>query len=132
MGQDTKFKYQELTGKIIGCAMEVHNELGFGFPEIFYHRALAIELDFNNIPYEQEVHLPIHYKKNYIGRRVPDFLIEKKLIVEIKAVMHFEDSALVQALNYLEAFNLENGLLLNFGSNKLEIKRLLNRKFKSK
>ncbi len=113
-----------LTHKIIGCAMNVHNFLGNGFQEVIYQRALAIELKENGIFYYREKEVPIFYKERQIGTRRVDFLVEKKIMVEIKAVLQLEDAHLAQGLNYLTAYNLEIGLLINFGGKRLDFKRL--------
>ena len=126
-----EYKYSELTGKIIGCAMEVHKVLGNGFQEAIYQRALALELESQGIGFVRELEMLIHYKENHIGTRRVDFLIEEKISVELKAVIKLEDVHLAQAINYLEAYNLEIGLLLNFGSKSLEFKRVINAKHKS-
>jgi len=125
-------KYEELTYTIIGCAMEVHKILGNGFQEVIYQRAMAIELDNQNIVFGREIEMPIYYKDAGIGSRRVDFLIDHKILVELKAIIELEDVHLAQTLNYLEAFNLEIGLLLNFGSKSLQYKRLLNKKYDSK
>jgi len=111
-----EYKYSELTGKIIGCAIEVHKVLGNGFQEVIYQRALAKEMSLNKLFFEREFEMPIFYKKEHIGTRRVDFLVEKEVSVEIKAIACLEDVHLAQAINYLEAYNLEVGLLLNFGS----------------
>ncbi|MBI5475487.1 MAG: GxxExxY protein [Ignavibacteriales bacterium] len=121
-----EYKYSAITEKIIGCAMKVHNTLGNGFQEVIYQRALAIELGKININYAREVEMPIHYDDQEIGTRRVDFLVEAKVLVELKALTLLEDVHLAQALNYLEAFDLEVGLLINFGARKLEFKRLTN------
>jgi len=126
-----EYKYSELTGRIIGCAMEVHKVLGNGFQEAIYQRALALEFEMQGIAFARELEMLIHYKENHIGTRRVDFLVEEKISVELKAVIKLEDVHLAQAINYLEAYNLEVGLLLNFGSKSLEFKRVLNSKFKS-
>jgi GxxExxY protein len=113
-----------LTHKIIGCAMNVHNFLGNGFQEVIYQRALAIELKENGIFYHREKEVPIFYKERQIGTRRVDFLVEKKIMVEIKAVLQLEDAHLAQGLNYLTAYNLEIGLLINFVGKRLDFKRL--------
>ena len=113
-----------LTHSIIGCAMEVHNVLGNGFQEVIYQRALAIELDSVGVAYRREVEMPLFYKGHEIGSRRVDFLVENKLLVEIKAVLVLEDVHLAQGLNYLTAYNLETGLLINFGGTRLAFKRL--------
>lgn len=124
---DSTYKYSEITGKIIGLAMEVHKHLGNGFQEVIYQRALEIELAKNLIPFEREFIMPIMYKGDRIGTRRVDFLINNNISVELKAVIQLEPVHLAQAINYLEAYNLEIGLLLNFGSPSLQVKRLLNR-----
>lgn len=125
-----EYKYSQLTGKIIGCAMEVHNELGNGFQEVIYQRALGYEMELQNISFAREVEMPVFYKKNDVGSRRVDFLVDNKICVELKALIKLEDVHLAQAINYLEAFNLEVGLLINFGAPKLEFKRLHNKKYK--
>jgi GxxExxY protein len=133
-----EYLYSELTGKIIGCAMEVHNYLGNarlpdrqGFQEVIYQRALSYELELNKNPFSREVEMPIFYKNKDIGTRRVDFLGDEKICVEIKALTKLESVHLAQAINYLEAFNLEVGLLINFGNTKLEFHRLQNKKFKT-
>ena len=113
-----------LTHEIIGCAMEVHTVLGNGFQEVIYQRALAIELESRGISFQREQTMPLFYKSHKIGSRRADFLIEQKIMVEIKAVIRLEDVHLAQGLNYLTAYNFQIGLLINFGATKLEFKRL--------
>jgi GxxExxY protein len=124
--------HQELTGKIIAAAMEVHKNLGNGFQEILYQRALAIELSLMGIEFEREKEMDIFYKGEYIGNRRADFFIENKIMVEIKAVINLEDGHLAQAINYLEAYKMEIGLLINFGSKSLQFKRVHNNGLLSK
>jgi len=124
-----KYKYSELTSKIIGCAMEVHKILGNGFQEVIYQRALAKEMGLQNVNFNREFEMPIYYKEEHIGTRRVDFLVEDVVSVEIKALVKLEDVHLAQAINYLEAYNLEIGLLINFGSKSLEFKRLINSKY---
>lgn len=126
-----EYKYSELTGKIIGCAMEVHKILGNGFQEVIYQRALAKEMSLKEILYSREHEMPILYKMDQIGTRRVDFLVEGIISVEIKAITALEDVHLAQAINYLEAYNLEIGLLINFGSKSLQFKRLINSKFRN-
>lgn len=126
----SEYKYSELTGKIIGCAMEVHNELGCGFMEVVYQRALAFEMELQKISFVREFEMPIFYKQKQVGSRRSDFLVEDKISVELKAQTKLEPAHLAQAINYLEAFNLEVGLLINFGNTKLDFHRLQNKKFK--
>ena len=125
---DKKYKYSDETGKIIGLAMEVHKFLGNGFQEVIYQRALEIEFSINNIPFKREFEMPIIYKSEQIGTRRVDFLLYDKISVELKALIKLEPVHFAQAINYLEAYNLEIGLLLNFGAVSMEIKRLLNKK----
>lgn len=126
---DKEYKYSELTGKIIGCAMTVHSTLRNGFQEVIYQRALEIEMNDQGILFERESEMPIYYKAQQIGTRRVDFLVEGFISVELKALIQLEDVHLAQALNYLEAYNLEVGLLINFGSKSLEFRRLTNKKF---
>lgn len=109
--------------------MEVHKLLGNGFQEVVYQRALAVELGIKNIVFGREIEMPLYYKEVGIGTRRVDFLVDNKILVELKAIIELEDVHLAQALNYLEAFNLEIGLLINFGSKSLQYKRLLNKKY---
>jgi len=122
-----QYKYSELTSKTIGCCMAVHKILGNGFQEVIYQRALAIELQENNIAFEREKEMPIFYKEQHIGTRRVDFLVEGVVSVELKALTQLEDVHLAQAINYLEAYNIEIGLLINFGAKSLEFKRLINK-----
>jgi GxxExxY protein len=117
--------HSELTGKIIGCAMEVHRVLGNGFQEVIYQRALEIEMNEQELHFSREHEMNIFYKGVKIGNRRVDFFVEEKVMVEIKAVVQLEDVHLGQAINYLEAYGLEVGLLLNFGSPSLQFKRVM-------
>lgn len=126
-----QYKYSELTSKIIGCAMTVHKTLGNGFQEVIYQRALAIEMNLAGIAFNREFEMPIFYKKEQIGTRRVDFLVEGIISVELKAIIKLEDVHFAQAINYLEAYNLEIGLLVNFGETSLNFKRHTNKKFKS-
>ena len=119
-------KYKELTYKIIGCAMEVHKHLGNGFQEVIYQRALAIEMTTQGIEYSREHEMQIQYKGHDIGTRRVDFFVEEKIMVEIKALTGLEDVHLAQAMNYVEAYDLEIGLLINFGAKSLQHKRVHN------
>lgn len=124
-----QYKFSELTGKIIGCAMNVHNALGNGFQEVVYQRSLEYEMELQKIGFTREFEMPIFYKDKQVGTRRVDFLVENKISVELKALVNLEPVHLAQAINYLEAYNLEVGLLLNFGNTKLEFHRLQNKKF---
>lgn len=114
----------KLTYRIIGCAMKVHNTLGNGFQEVIYQRCLAIELERNNIEFLREQELPIFYEGIHVGTRRTDFIVAGEVMVELKALVKLEDVHLAQALNYLTAYQIEKGLLINFGSTSLEVKRL--------
>jgi GxxExxY protein len=124
-----QYKYSELTSKIIGCSMEVHKILGNGFQEVIYQRALAKEMILQDLSFARELEMPIFYKKDQIGTRRVDFLVQEVISVELKAMVKLEDVHLAQAINYLEAYNLEIGMLINFGGKSLEFKRLINSKF---
>ena len=121
-------KYEDLTYKIIGCAMEVHKQLGNGFQEVIYQRALAIEMQLQNIEFSREHVMDIQYKGYDIGTRRVDFFVENSIMVEIKALINLEDVHLAQAMNYVEAYKLEVGLLINFGARSLQHKRVHNNK----
>lgn len=125
-----KYKYSEETAAIIACAIEVHKEIGNGFQEVIYQRALSIEMNLRGISHVREQEMDIFYKGEKIGRRRVDFLVGEKICVELKAVSLLDDMHLAQAINYLEAFNLEVGLLINFGSRSLDFKRVMNKKYK--
>lgn len=114
----------DLTYKIIGCAMKVHSTLGNGFQEVIYQRALAIELRNAGLAYSREQEMSIFYDGEEIGKRRVDFLIEGEVLVELKAIVQLEDAHLAQGLNYLVAYNLDKGLLINFGARSLQVKRL--------
>ncbi len=124
-----EYKYSEITGKVIGCAMKVHSSLGNGFQEVIYQRALEIEMADVGLTFNREYEMPIYYKLQQIGTRRVDFLVEGVVSVELKAITALEDVHLAQAINYLEAYDLEVGLLINFGAKSLQHKRLVNKKF---
>lgn len=121
-------EHEELTHKTIGCAMQVHRALGNGFQEVIYQRALAIEFDHQNINFEREKVMPVFYRDLEIGTRRVDFFVEENIMVEIKARSELDGSHLNQAMNYLEAYKMKIGLLINFGANSLQFKRVHNNK----
>ena len=125
---NTDYKHSAITGKIIGCAMEVHRYLGNGFQERIYQRALAIEMSKQGLNFAVEFVMTVFYKGEYIGKRRVDFLVEDIVSVEIKARAELDDSHLNQAINYLEVYHIETGLLINFGAKSLQFKRLINSK----
>ena len=126
-----EYPESELTGKIIGCAMEVHRLLGNGFQEVIYQRALEIEMAQQGLEFSREHEMEIFYKAICIGTRRVDFFVEGKILVELKAIIQLEDVHLAQAINYLEAYNMKIGLLINFGSPSLQFKRVMKPKRKS-
>jgi GxxExxY protein len=123
-----EFNINDLTHKIIGCAMKVHNNLGNGFQEVIYQRALAIELRMSGLSFEREKEKPIFYYEELIGTRRVDFFVENAVMVELKALEKLEDIHKNQAINYLEAYNIADGLLINFGALSLDFKRVYNKK----
>lgn len=124
MGEN--YTYSGITGSVIGCAMRVHSELGNGFQEVIYQRSLAIEFQEENIRYVRELTMPLFYKNKEVGLRRVDFLVEDKVLVELKAVSEIGNTHYNQVLNYLTAYKLEVGLLINFGESSLNFKRFIN------
>ncbi len=122
----------KLTYTIIGCAMKVHNTLGPGFQEVIYQRCLAIELKKAGLGFAREQEHIIYYEGIEVGTRRADFVIENKIVVEIKAMVNLEDVHLAQAKNYVVAYDFPNGLLINFGSQSLQHKLLFNPKYHPK
>ena len=127
----TPEEFNDCTKQIIGCAMRVHSTLGNGFQEVIYQRALEIEFKMEALAYEREKEMPIFYHDECIGSRRVDFFVEGEVMVELKAIIALEDVHLAQATNYLEAYNMKTGLLINFGSKSLTFKRLINKKYQS-
>ena len=119
-------KHEELTHKILGCAMRVHGTLGNGFQEVIYQRALAIEFEKQGLRFQREMEMNIYYDDINIGTRRVDFFVEDCVMVELKALINLEEVHLAQAMNYCQAYNLPIGLLINFGSKSLEFKRVYN------
>ena len=115
-----------LSNRVIGCAIEVHSVLGSGFIESVYDNALAYELTMRQIGFERQVPIDVWFRDQIVGRFAADYLIEGKLILELKALKGLHPAAIAQVLNYLKASKLQVGLLLNFGNTKLEIKRVVN------
>lgn len=120
-------QYEDVTRRIIGAAMKVHSALGNGFQEVIYQRALEIELSYCDLEFEREKEMPIFYRNQQIGTRRVDFYVEDAVMVELKALVQLEDVHLAQAMNYLEAYHVPIGLLINFGGRSLEFKRVHNR-----
>ncbi|MBK6701342.1 MAG: GxxExxY protein [Saprospiraceae bacterium] len=124
---NTDLKYKEITEKIIGASFEVHKFLGNGFQEVIYQRALSFEMMKLQLDFVREIEQNIYYKEleDPIGTRRADFVVENKVLVELKAQIKLDDIHLAQVLNYLKAYKLEVGLLINFGAKSLEFKRLI-------
>jgi len=124
---NSNLKYGDITEKVIGCACEVHKFLGNGFQEVIYQRALSLELNKAGLSYSREVEQPIFYKDytEEIGTRRADFIVESKILVELKAVTQIEGVHLAQILNYLKVYHYEVGLLINFGTKSLTFKRVV-------
>ncbi len=120
---------EAITFKIIGCAMKVHNTLGNGFQEVIYQRCLAIEFEKAGLKFSREVEQIIYYDGVEVGTRRADFVVENMVIVELKALINLEDVHLAQAKNYVVAYDFSTGLLINFGANSLQYKKLFNPKF---
>lgn len=121
-----RMKFEDLTHKIIGCAMRVHSVLGSGFQEVIYQRAMTIEMEKQGLSFAREMEMEIYYDNISIGTRRVDFFVENIIMVELKAISKLEDIHLAQAMNYCQAYELPIGLLINFGSKSLEFKRVYN------
>ena len=119
----------ELTYKVIGCAMKVHNTLGNGFQEVIYQRCMAIELAKAGVGFPREQEHTIFYDGIDVGTRRADFVVEEKISVELKAIINLEDVHLAQAKNYTVAYDFPLGLLINFGSQSLQYKLIFNPKY---
>jgi len=126
IAEAAEYPFRELTGKIIGAAMEVHRNLGYGFLESVYESTLAVELRNQNILFEQQKPIDVYYKDSLVKQFFCDFLVEKSLIVELKAIKQLTDIETGQVLNYLKATRMKLGLLLNFGTSSLQYKRVIN------
>lgn len=124
-------KINQLTHKIIGCALEVHNQMGNGFQEVVYQRALAIEFGIQGLTFARELEMPLEYKGHNVGSRRVDFFVEDRVMVEIKAIEKLEGVHKAQAINYCEAYNIADGLLINFGAERLQYNRVFNKNLKN-
>ena len=125
-------KLEDITYKVIGCSMKIHNTLGNGFQEVIYQRCLAIELQKVGLTFEREKEQPIYYEGIHVGTRRADFLVENKIIVELKAVINLENVHLAQAKNYVVAYDFSVGLLINFGATSLQYKKIFNPNYNEK
>lgn len=119
------YKHSEITGDIIGCAMRVHSTLGPGYPEVIYQRALAREMDQSGLSFSREINIPIMYDGIQVGLRRADFIVKNAVVLELKAISELDKGNFNQVLNYLEAYKKEIGLLINFGTESLQFKRLI-------
>lgn len=124
-----QYSFSDLTEKIIRCGTEVHKLLGNCFQGVIYKRALASEFELRNISFEQDFEMPLFYKGEQIGIRSVDFLVEELIMVEIKIVEQLDEIQLLQAQNYLEAYNMQVGLILNFGGTSFDFRSVTNKKF---
>jgi GxxExxY protein len=120
-----EYPLSDITDRIIAAAIEVHRNLGPGFEEVFYQRALELELPDHNLVGQREVEIEVNYKGSRLGHKRIDFVIDE-VMVEIKAKAALEDVDFVQALSYLRASGKKVGLLINFGGRQIEVKRLAN------
>lgn len=119
----------ELTYKIIGCAMKVHNTMGPGFQEVIYQRCLAIEFENEGLVFQREQEQTVYYNEIEVGTRRADFIAEGKIVIELKALVNLEDVHIAQAKNYTVAYDFPLGLLINFGSQSMQYKLLFNPKY---
>lgn len=122
-------RFDDITYKINGCAMKVHNTLGNGFQEVIYQRCLAIELERKGLCFQREFEQDIYYEGIHVGTRRADFVVENDIIVELKALINLEDVHLAQAKTYVVAYDKPIGLLINFGSTSLQFKKIFNPKY---
>lgn len=119
----------DLSYSIIGCAMKVHNKLGNGFQEVIYQRCLEIEMQKIGLNFSRELEQTIYYDEFEVGTRRADFVVENRMIIELKALINLEDVHLAQAKNYVVAYDFPKGLLINFGAISLQYKLIFNPKF---
>ena len=119
----------DLTYKIIGCAMTVHQKMGPGFQGVIYQRCLAIELEKAGLGFAREQEQTVYYDGIDVGTRRADFVVEDQVVVEIKALVALEDPHIAQAKNYTVAYDFPKGLLINFGGPSLEYKLMFNPKY---
>lgn len=130
-GDKMKWKdVNDLTRKIIGCAMEVHNQMGNGFQEVIYQRVLSIEFSLQGLSFARELEMDLQYKGEHVGTRRVDFFVEELVMVEIKAIEKLDGVHKAQAINYCEAYHIADGLLINFGAQSLQFHRVYNKKLK--
>ncbi len=121
----SKIKHKELSYRIVGCAQRVHRELGPGFPETVYHKALCYELMDEEIPFESEEEVEVHYAGRFCGQFRADVLVDGKVVVELKALNRLNDEHVAQVISYLKAVHMDLGILINFGCTSLETRRVV-------
>lgn len=126
-----EYLYSDVTEKIIGICMKIHSTIGKGFPEYIYQRALEIELQRTQFTFQREKEWNVYYEGIQIGKRRIDFIVNDKVLIELKALSNFEPAHYNQVINYLQVFQLPIGLLINFGKDSLEFRRFTNNKLKS-
>ena len=122
---DNRYAHSDLTEVIIGCAMRVHSALGPGFPEVVYQRSLALDMERVDMPFVREIEQPVFYLDQQVGSRRVDFLVAGVVLVELKATTALNEHHYAQIINYLTAYRLQTGLLLNFGAPSLQFKRFI-------
>ena len=122
---DERYAYSALTEKIIGCAMRVHSVLGNGFPEVVYQRSLALEMSSSGLLFQRELDRNVYYRDEVVGTRRVDFLVEDVVLIELKATHELTELHHAQIINYLTAFRLTTGLLINFGEKSLRHRRFI-------
>src|SRR3990172_233829 len=118
--------FPELSYEIIGCAYEVFNEIGFGFKESVYQKAMAIALKEKNIPFREQVYHEVKFKNEILAKRFFDFIVEEKIIVELKRDDKFSKANIDQTIDYLKTSKLKLALLINFGRERVVYRRLIN------
>ncbi len=122
----TDLIYPELSYKIVGCAFDVYNSIGSGHHEKYYQRALAEAFSGQKLSFNQQVNFPLKYKEKIIGRNFLDFLVDNKIVVEIKKGEHFSKTHIDQIMEYLKLSNLKLAILINFGIQGVVFKRIIN------
>jgi GxxExxY protein len=125
MRPGTELEHEELTNKIIGCAIEVHKKLGPGFIESIYENAFIIELQRKGLPFERQKEVVIQYDGDEVGKHRLDLIVADTIVVELKAIRNIEDIHFVIVRSYLKALGKEHGLLINFSKKVLEVKRVI-------
>ena len=117
--------HKELVYEVVGCAMKVHRELGYGFLEKVYENSMMVLLNKKSIKAKQQFPVPVHFENVIVGEYFADFMIEDKILVELKTVEKITNVHFAQLLNYLKATGIKLGLLINFGPRKLEYERII-------